>query len=279
MYHTFGSRFPYLQPSREEFQTMALESLNRAQKLTTLDNVQDGCFYDLIVQLVKDPFELEGDKVQLWVTDYTENSGFYNHAWTGHTEKFEKAGDEYGYTNRYSAPPVKNDWPGPYGRRSLKMTCYQPHATVLRSNTSRGKWVKLMNVQVKYGANGKNLEGFLRESPNAFRGKIQVQPLDPKADPENLDPRLKEAIRRRYVYEKEKKAQTKEIHAEVTGKKRKAPHQVTQQPTAAQDQRWKPSSKRRRAFNRYKKQQKEQDVIQDTIGLNPRGKPAPLLAI
>ncbi|KAF4895350.1 Protection of telomeres protein 1 [Colletotrichum fructicola] len=230
-------------PDAEVFATRVAQSIKgEKQKLCELQEVRDGTFRDLIVQVVKDPFD-SGDKVTLYVSDYTENTSFYNHAWKGQTQDGGRDGDPYGYTSgKAGNPNAQVDWAGPFGKRCIQITCYEPHASLIRSQVKCGDWVHLLNIQIKFGNNGLNLEGFLRQDRTDFARKMSIEVLDPQEDPENVHPALKNAIRRKRNYEKEFKAQKKEIDSVIgrTSKKRSAP-----------DQAEKPlNSKQRRALQR-----------------------------
>jgi hypothetical protein len=201
---------------------MSIQSLNVRRKFSELKDIKEGSFYDFLVQLVKDPFDC-GGRVTIWISDYTEHDAFHNFEYREATSAPSACGDEYGYTSKYSVKRPDSEWPGPYGKRSLQLTCYEPHASFLLNNTKIGSWIWLRNVQVKYGNNSKNLEGFLREDQRFGLGKINVDLVgNLKEDPENIDPRLKECLRRKRNYEKSKKQQLHQLEKAVIHRKRKA---------------------------------------------------------
>ncbi|KAK3378383.1 hypothetical protein B0H63DRAFT_525618 [Podospora didyma] len=216
--HQYVSRFYHQMdkddvPDEEVFHQKAELSLNVKQKFSLLKDVKDGNkFYDLIVQIVRDPYD-DPEKVTLYASDYTTNDRFFH-------KKYEEdditSRDPYNYTTGYSeSSQVKKEWHGPYGQRSIQITCYEPHATFLR-DVEAGQWVSLRNVQVKFGRNGQYLEGYLREDRDApQKANAEILSTD---DPDNIGPRLKDAIRRRRDYEKEKKGQIKERNNELKSK-------------------------------------------------------------
>ena len=51
---------------------MASQSVNVKNKFSLLKSLEPNRFSDIIVQVVKEPYD-EGDRMTLWVTDYTEN--------------------------------------------------------------------------------------------------------------------------------------------------------------------------------------------------------------
>ncbi|KAL2753904.1 hypothetical protein ACRALDRAFT_2028444 [Sodiomyces alcalophilus JCM 7366] len=246
-------------PDAAEFQERANQSINIKKKFSLLQDVRQDMFYDLIVQVAKAPFDL-GDKVTVWVTDYTENTTFFHFALGGGDLSGLHQGQQEDPTGIRSE--LYDGFTGPFGKRCMQITCYEPHAAVIRSQACKGTFVRLRNVQVKYGSNGSNLEGFLREDRDLSVAKVQIDILDPKESSENTSPKLKDLLRRKRSYEKERKSQLKELHAEARGKKR----QATSHPGS------KPNAKQRRAQAREharKKMQEEQDSNDEALlGLN-----------
>jgi hypothetical protein len=207
-------------PDDQQFNARAEQALNVRDKFSLLQNVEDGRFYDLIVQVVREPHDTGLGKLTLYVSDYTENPGFFDKPWEGSEELDSRSGDPYGYTSNEGITP--KDWAGPYGKKSMQITCYEPHASVISTVEAVGHWVRLRNVQVKYGHDGRFLEGFMREDRGAAATRVNVEFLE-ITDPETIDPRLKEAIRRCRDFQKEKKKRTGELlAAKAAGQKRKA---------------------------------------------------------
>lgn len=223
-------------------------SLNVKKKSCELQDVEDGKFADIIAQIVRDPYD-SGDKVCLWISDYTENSSFFHFSYKGNDGQ---AGDPYGYGAGLLGGSKKTEWSGPFGKRSMQVTCFDPHASVIRaSGLCNGSWVQLRNVQIKWGHNGSNLEGYLREDRAAHGPKINVTRLDPTEDPGEISPLLKDAIRRKRDYEKSKKHQLKDIaEAALAGQKRKADMGQDKEP-----------GKRRRNRNKKKKKRQDSDAV------------------
>ncbi|KAK8136323.1 hypothetical protein PG984_004263 [Apiospora sp. TS-2023a] len=246
-------------PSAAEFEEQANRSLNIKEKFSLLKDVRDGGFYDLIVDVIKDPYDLL-DKVSMWVTDYTENDRFFRYTWDASTAGTGRDGDPFGYTSAFQSP--KNTaWPGPFGKRCLQLTCWEPHAGYLRSQVRAGKWISLRNVQIKYGRNGGHLEGFLRED-RMYSSRLGIDILELTED---SDKRLKDAIRRKHDYVKKMKQQQEEFrddkgsNAKGTKQKGKGEPPVTL------------NSKQKRKLNRARVKQKiEQQQVQqaELLGLN-----------
>ncbi|KAL2148779.1 hypothetical protein VTH82DRAFT_1926 [Thermothelomyces myriococcoides] len=244
----------YSLPSEIEFQARAERSLNVKKKFSLLKDVEEGKFCDLIVQVVREPY-YGFSALTLYVSDYTENSRFHPHVWQGLTDSGFGDGDPYGYTT--GVADVRNKvWVGPYGKMSLQITCFEPHATFIREEVKAGQWIGLRNVQIKYGRDGRFLEGFLREDRAAFSKGVNVDILD-LSDADTIDPNLKEAIRRCRDYHKKKKKQIDEIKAaEAAGMKRKAS-------LVSKKEDLPPNAKERRKQRRAAKEQKEAEEVVD----------------
>lgn len=232
-------------PTAAEFEVRISQSKNVKDKFTLLKDVTEGKFSDLIVRVVRDPFSSD-DRITVYASDYTENPRFFHYAWEGPT-------DPYGYTANSASESVK--WVGPYGKKTLQITCYEPHASFIHNEVKAGAWLFLRNVQIKYGRSSTHLEGFLREDRGANTAKLNVDIME-ASDPETLDPRLKEAIRRWRDYEKTQKAQIKDFKSGGTGTKRKA------------DIEEKPNAKTRRKKKRSKKFEEEKLNVEASADLN-----------
>jgi protection of telomeres protein 1 len=220
----------YQLPDVVEFRANKERSLNIKEKFRTLADVRDGQFCDLIVQVVRDPWD-QGDKVTLWVTDYTENDSFFKFSWDGSDMPVGRDGDPFGYIPPNNAA-VSRSWPGPFGKRSLQLTCYEPHASRLRDETKAGDWTKLRNIHIKFGHNGHNLEGFLREDRNTYGSRNSFEILDISGGHDAED-RLKDAVRRKRDYEKTAKQQKKAYAVKHDAKRKADPGDDTKQNSRA----------------------------------------------
>ncbi|KAI0023563.1 hypothetical protein F4780DRAFT_786292 [Xylariomycetidae sp. FL0641] len=243
-------------PDRAVFQEQAEASRHVRDKFSKLQDVREGKFCDIIVHVVREPFD-QGDITTLWVSDFTENEYFYKFTWDGTSTSDGREGDPYGYVT--TTIGAAKGWSGPYGKRSMQITCYEPHSSVINTVVTAGKWVRLRNLQVKYGRNGSNLEGFLRED-RAHPERIQVEVLETD-DRESIDPRHKEAIKRKYDYEKQFNKQKKNFAANGGANKRKADD--ANEP--------KSNSKARRQAKREaarKKAEEQERRAEERLGLN-----------
>ncbi|KAL6793385.1 hypothetical protein GGI42DRAFT_334223 [Trichoderma sp. SZMC 28013] len=201
-------------PSEAEFQDMKAKSANAPDKFKELKDVRDREFADVIVEIVKKPYDTS-DRITLWVSDYTENDDFFHYAFKGFGGDGGQASDPYGYgANLPHGAGTGGEWKGPFGKRSMQVTCFDPHIEFIREKKlSTGSWVMLRNLNIKYGHNAANLEGYLRSDR-----QYNITQMD-TTNTEDPDPRLKEAVRRKSVHKKEKEML---ILAGLAGKKRKS---------------------------------------------------------
>ncbi|OHE91888.1 telomere-binding alpha subunit central domain-containing protein [Colletotrichum orchidophilum] len=250
-------------PDPDVFQIQVQQSLNIKKKLCELKEVRDRKFQDLIVQVVQAPYDFS-DKVRLYVSDYTENSAFFNYVNKSQDNYGGRDGDPYGYTSgKLRKSDSSLQWQGPFGKRAMQITCWEPHATVIRERVKQNDWVHLLNVQIKYGSDGYHLEGYVREARNAFGNGICVDKLDLSEDPEDLHPSVKNALRRKRDYEKQLKIQSKGVESsQGAGKKRPLADQAEEKPR---------NSKQRRARKRNQavdKEKGEDEKIEASPDLN-----------
>ncbi|OAA64640.1 telomere-binding alpha subunit central domain containing protein [Niveomyces insectorum RCEF 264] len=224
-------------PDPIRFEEKVAQTLKVHSKTCALQNVRQESYHNVVVLVVAKPYDA-GSYVTLWVTDFTEHPLFREYVdpaaeGTGgagadpQQQQQHQVGDPHKYLTRFGgvgcggggggdkkAPAV---WSGPFGRRSMQVTCFEPHAAYIRSHVNAGDWVELQNLRVRLGRNGHNLEGYMREDP-ARGNPIRVECLTiPGRDQENVDPFLKEAIRRKYMYEKKAKAASKKRKAAEDG--------------------------------------------------------------
>ncbi|OIW29718.1 hypothetical protein CONLIGDRAFT_631796 [Coniochaeta ligniaria NRRL 30616] len=274
-------------PEQEEFQLMATRAVNVKQKFSLLQDVSESKFCDIIVQVCRDIYDL-GDRITLYVSDYTENDSFFNYTYEGIQDLDSGSSDMYGYTSKRRDSDTANKWVGPYGKKAMQVTCWEPHASIIREEVKAGDWVSLRNVQIKMGRDGNNLEGALREERNQpITAKVNVAVLETH-DKDTIDPRLKDAIRRWRDYTKEKNKQVKTLKASE-GKRKYTPDDTddtSKRNSKAQasegkrkhttddtDESGKPNSKARRKRQRaeaYKKvEEQETKLKEEVLGLNP----------
>ena len=210
-------------PTTEQFNQLVERSANIKQKFRLLKDTSDQTFIDTVVEIVRDPVE-DGDRMTVWVTDYTENDRFIMNSVAGYGVN-DSAKDEYGYSTKFAPGRSQtsaslSDTIG--GQRLFQVTLWEPQSIVIKDcNLKKGSWVQFRNLQVAFDRNYTYLEGYMRQDQR-YPQKINVSPLDPlENDRENAQ--LKDAIRRKQEYLKvTKKKQSAINEAAEAGKKRKA---------------------------------------------------------
>ncbi|KAM3512831.1 hypothetical protein MY11210_003536 [Beauveria gryllotalpidicola] len=213
-------------PTAAEYHSNMEMSVNTNKKFSLLKDVASDRFVNVIAEVVKKPYD-SGDRFSLWISDYTEHPNFFNFA----IPCLEPHAPSNPYNYGVGSNTPDGDWSGPYGKHSMQITCWQPHADAIRANDiSVGSWVSIRNLQIKFGRNNSNLEGFLR-GDKLYPNRIYIAVLDPHEDGDSMDSRLKETIRRRRNYELVKKKQLKSLNdAAKAGQKRRAALQDDSEP-------------------------------------------------
>lgn len=205
-------------PTEEKFQGNTRSAMNFRDKFSLLKDVKDGQFYNIIGEIIR-KHESNGC-VTVYVTDYTPNTHFYNHAAVAVDEITSRDGDEYGYTK--SKPKTDDTWPGPFGKMAIQLTLWEASAAYILENGDPGDWVLFENIRMKFPVNGGCLEGIQhseRNNPLRVRVSLIVQSEDPDAN----DARWKDALRRKRDYWRKFKKQKKEFDAEIAGHEEKRP--------------------------------------------------------
>lgn len=238
-------------PQAQEFQELVEQAMVKKEKYSMLKDLKRDHFYDLIGEVIR-LFESDG-RGTVYLSDYTAHSLFYDNIGGGNSGSTSRDGDEYGYSK--SKPKAAKDWPGPYGKLTIQLTIWEPHITFIREKVKVGDWLMLQNVQVKMGNMGGCLEGFLREDRSRI-DRVSVQVMTRPDDPDLIDPRWKDAVRRKKCYWDKLNAEQKrslEDEEQVTGKRK---------PDAKQSE--KMNSKKRRKLERAAALQKAAGIEQKT---------------
>jgi protection of telomeres protein 1 len=132
-------------------------------------------------------------RMELSVTDYTdENRNLYDYKPENDNDGHD-AGDKYGYiVNTHKA------WPGPWGRRTLNVTLWEPHRSYAIANIVHGSLIQLRNVHVKQDPQGAKLEGIVHQD-KLYPDKVLVSTHKPY-EAETNEP-LRELLKRKKAYE------------------------------------------------------------------------------
>lgn len=255
-------------PDSKDFKENAAQALNIKEKYSELKDVKTGQFCDLIGEVVH-IFEASSDRVTVYLTDYTSNNNFYDKKYNqvipgvGPTSG-SRDGDDYGYMaeKQTKASKGNNEWPGPYGQMSIQLTAFDSHGDRFKELAKVGSWVKLSNVHVVFPKTGGPLEAKLRRDPRDQRGRVQVEILVQPEDPEWMDFRWKNALRRKRDYYARVKKQKREFEEEMEKATRKRKHDETE-PTKINSKNQR--KERRKALRQKFAQKSEIEAIPDTF--------------
>lgn len=110
--------------------------------------------------------DFDTEKTTLYITDYTENAALTDFNKDDEVEMGTE-GDQFNYMNRRN-----KSWPGPWGRLTLNVTLWEPHASFARENVKVGDLVHLTYVRIKDGRQG-GIEAAVHED-RKYPEKIHV---------------------------------------------------------------------------------------------------------
>ena len=111
----------------------------KVRQRVLVKDVQVQGFYDLMVQVIK-MYPLDG-RMTLYVTDYTEHTGNYNHQRDRNdlaAELVARDGDEFGYSAK-SNPKLDKSWNGPWGKLTLQLTLYNSTCSLCPGELQGGR--------------------------------------------------------------------------------------------------------------------------------------------
>ncbi|KAK2740131.1 hypothetical protein FQN57_006246 [Myotisia sp. PD_48] len=202
---------------------------SKPQKFSLIQDTRPGVFADLIGQVVK-TFP-EYDRFTLYVTDYTTHQELKNHQ-IPLGEDAARDGDEFNYI----ASRAAKEWPGPYGKMTMQVNLWEPHANYARNYAKVNSFVSLRNVHIKHDRRFGILEGAMHED-RIYPDKVQIEVLDENT----ADLRLKELVRRKLEYWKKLR---KEKPSSVAGgvKRQRSSTEITE--TKSERKRQGPSKKK-----------------------------------
>ena len=209
----------------------------RREKYALVKDIACDTYHDLIGQVVK--VYPHSDRVELYLTDYTANNLLFNYEWGQDDEDGDiREGDAYNYVPRLSS---SKKWPGPFGKMTLTITLWPPHAYFGRQNVKENDYLFLRNVHIKFSKDSK-LEGVLH-SDRRYPDRVDVTILKDNED----DDHFKDVLRRKRDYNKKFQKSSEEFVAEARALKRK--HVEEPKPLSKTAQRKKRRQERERLAN------------------------------
>ncbi|KAF2838039.1 hypothetical protein M501DRAFT_956178 [Patellaria atrata CBS 101060] len=139
-------------------------------RFSLISDVEIDRFYDLVGEVVK-TYPDRGT-LDLYITDYTSNSLLYEYVTPEEEEELDSYGGN-GDSWRHSTTNRPHKWEGPYGKLTLVVRLWQPHAEFADEKVRPGDFVFLRNVRIKLSNMGK-LEGQLNQDKQ-YPNKIDIK--------------------------------------------------------------------------------------------------------
>jgi hypothetical protein len=165
--------------------SMTTSPPSRGLPLQLIQDVQPGPFVQILGQVVKMNTH-DSEKCFLHLTDYTSNESLTDIKKDGEDEMGTE-GDTYDYLSR-----KRKNWPGPWGKMTLQVVLWEPHATFARGHVKEGQLVLLTYTRIKPG-NHSGLEAIVHQDKR-YPNKIHIQLIS------NDDERAKDLMERRKEY-------------------------------------------------------------------------------
>ncbi|KMQ41843.1 hypothetical protein A7C99_4260 [Trichophyton rubrum] len=137
-----------------------------SRKFCLLKDAKFSKFVDITGEVVK-TFREADDRFILYVTDYTSNEYLFNYIQPSN----DMDDDDYPY--QYIKKDKDRQWPGPYGRMTIHITLFTPHAEYAREHVKEKDYVTLYNVRIKADKISGRMEGALH-TDQKYPHKIQV---------------------------------------------------------------------------------------------------------
>ena len=211
-----GTFKPLIAPSHDSSLVASngsvISTSTRRDKFSLIKDVAIDTFYDLVGQVVK--IYPNMSRVELSITDYTQNSLLYNYEWGRNGgEGGSREGDTYGY----ASCTTSKKWQGPYGKRTLLVALWPPHSYYAQSHVKEDDFVHLRNVHIKYSrdTNYTKVEGALH-TDRRDQDRVDVTIIK-----SHNDDRVKDILRRKREYQKQFKHESESFVEEARGLKRK----------------------------------------------------------
>lgn len=178
--HSEAKPFTHHSPS-------SVSAARRTAKFALIRDIEDSRFSDLVVEIIK-VYPCTDGSIEIYVTDYTHNGLLFHY--NSPEDDLEIDGTEGLY--EYSGIRKKNKWPGPFGKMTLQIKVWPPHATWLQENVKEEEYVFLRNVRIKTSLDAR-LEGSLH-ADRYYSNRIDVQLLKLN------DPEVMQILKRRQEY-------------------------------------------------------------------------------
>ena len=134
----------------------AYQGPSRGMKFANLKDIRVDTFHDLVGEVRK--MWDQNYVIDVYITDYTFNAQLFDYKENGEEPDEGREGDPYGYTN---AIKPQRQWQGPWGKHTILVSVWEPHANFVRNEIREGEIIKLSNVRCH--VKGGLLQGSLHE--------------------------------------------------------------------------------------------------------------------
>jgi hypothetical protein len=124
-------------------------------KFAHLKDVQCDKFHDLAGEVLK--IWDNGHVIDMYISDYTFNPLLFDYKENG-GDNDGRDGDPYNYTGTLKP---KRQWQGPFGKHTICVALFEPHASFVRREITEGDFVKARNARCH--VKGGNLQASLHE--------------------------------------------------------------------------------------------------------------------
>jgi hypothetical protein len=111
-------------------------------KFAFLKDIQEGKFHDLAGEVIK--MYDAGNVIDMYISDYTFNPLLYDYKENGSAGGDGREGDPYGYIESVKS---KRKWQGPWGKHTICVALFEPHASYARREVNEGDFVRVHNAR------------------------------------------------------------------------------------------------------------------------------------
>lgn len=162
-------------------------NLARAQhdKFSLLKDARADKYYDLVGE-VRKSYDSR-NCIELYISDYTDNSLLFDYKDKVDDTTEGRDGDPNGYITSVG----KHAWPGPFGKMTIQITLWEPHADFARNNIKEGDIVYIRNALCRF--RNSFLQAGLHEDKK-YHEEVNIRKLG------NSNPLAKNVINRREQY-------------------------------------------------------------------------------
>lgn len=221
----------------------------KREKFSLVKDMTIKTYYDIVAEVVK--LYPSNGKVDLYVSDYTDNQCLYLYEWGQNEDedsKESREGDEFSYIRRSSKNSQK--WPGPFGKLTLPITLWPPHSYSAQEKVKENDIVFLRNVHVRLDQDSKMVGSLHYDKRDPDRVDITLLK-------ERVSPRVTGVLQRKQKYVEKFNRQRDEFVNEARASKNNLSNNSNPLSKNAQ--------KRKRQKERQQAQKNEKDASSEPL--------------